>query len=261
LVAAGFDHEPDRARLDAGGKPAGVRVRLLDGFELTCDGDVVALPLSIQRLLAFLALQGRPVSRAYVAGNLWFERTEGNAHACLRSALWRLPHCSLPLVEATRSQLSLAPHVAVDVREQICLARRVINPALPLEDVDYRAVLEGELLLDWYDDWVLFERERLRQLRLHALEALAEHLTAQGRYGEAVEAACAALHAAPLRESAHGVLIRVHLAEGNRGEAIRQYRLCRSLLSRKLGLEPPAELDALVEGLSAEGRDGMVAKP
>jgi hypothetical protein len=72
----------------------------------------------------------------------------------------------------------------------------------------------GELLPGWYEDWVLVERKRLRQLRMHALEALAEKLTEAGRYGVAMPAAYAAVRADPVRESAHRAVVRVHLAEG-----------------------------------------------
>jgi DNA-binding SARP family transcriptional activator len=85
----------------------------------------------------------------------------------------------------------------------------------------------GELLPGWYEDWVLVERERLRQLRMHALEALAEKLTEAGRYGVAMQAAYAAVRADPVRESAHRAVVRVHLAEGNVLEALRAYELTR----------------------------------
>ena len=105
---------------------------------------------------------------------------------------------------------------------------------------------EGELLPGWYDDWLLLERERVRQLRLHALEAVAGVLADEGAYALAVEAALAAVRADPLRESAHRVLIAVHLREGNRSEAVRSYWTCRDLLARELGVGPSARLDELV---------------
>ena len=110
--------------------------------------------------------------------------------------------------------------------------------------------LTGELLPDWYDDWLLIEREKYRQLRLHALEALATQLTALARYGEAAETALTAIAGEPLRESAHRVLIRVHLAEGNPSEALRHYRLFRELLLTELGLEPSEQIAELVGGLT-----------
>ena len=104
----------------------------------------------------------------------------------------------------------------------------------------------AELLPGWYDEWVLLERERLCQLRMHALEAWAGKLAAAGRYGEAIQAACAAVGVEPLRESAHRALVRVHLAEGNVAEAVRAYESFRALLAAELGVEPTAQMDALV---------------
>ncbi|HEY6203669.1 MAG TPA: bacterial transcriptional activator domain-containing protein [Candidatus Limnocylindria bacterium] len=92
-----------------------------------------------------------------------------------------------------------------------------------IDDDDVRhALTGGELLADWCDEWVLLERERLRQLRLHALEVLTQRLVTVGRYADAMEVALAALRSEPLRESAHRAVISVHLAEGNRSEALRQ---------------------------------------
>ena len=82
---------------------------------------------------------------------------------------------------------------------------------------------------------LIIERERFHQLRLRALECICEALTAKGDYAGALEAALAAIAAEPLRESAHRALIGVHLAEGNRAEAVRQFGL-RSDSAR--GIEP-----------------------
>ena len=96
------------------------------------------------------------------------------------------------------------------------------------------------------DDWALIERERCRQLRLNALEELCACLTTDGRTREAVVAGVAAVAGEPLRESAHDVLIRAHLAAGNAGEALREFRLYRALLRDALGLSPSPRLGALV---------------
>jgi DNA-binding SARP family transcriptional activator len=71
---------------------------------------------------------------------------------------------------------------------------------------------------------VLLDRERTRQLSLHALEALCSRWTEMRRFGQAVQAGLAAVAGEPIRESAHRILMKAHLAEGNPGEAIRQYR-------------------------------------
>jgi DNA-binding SARP family transcriptional activator len=86
-------------------------------------------------------------------------------------------------------------------------------------------------------------------MRLHALEALAGHLAAAGRCGEAAGAATAAVRADPLRESARASLIQVHLAEGNQSEAVREFARYQALLHDDLGLEPTLRLRHLIEGL------------
>jgi tetratricopeptide (TPR) repeat protein len=80
-------------------------------------------------------------------------------------------------------------------------------------------------------------------------QALAAARLAAGRLGQALEAALAAVWGEPLRESAHRVLIKVHLAEGNYGEAMRQYRLYREQLNSELGLDPSPQIQALVRCL------------
>jgi DNA-binding SARP family transcriptional activator len=95
----------------------GTRLTLLNGFELVCDGVTVPLPMSAQRLVAFLALHRRPALRAFVAGALWLETSEERAQANLRSTLWRLHRCNKELVEVNVHQLRLGPRVQVDLLE------------------------------------------------------------------------------------------------------------------------------------------------
>jgi DNA-binding SARP family transcriptional activator len=228
-----------------------VQLSLLEAFELRCDGEPVPLPPNAQRLLAFLALRTRPVLRGHVAGMLWLDAAEGRAIANLRSSLWRLRRPGLHLVDAGTDQLRLAPELRVDFQEGEALARRLLDGTDGVEgdSLDW-APLAAELLPDWYDDWVLIERERYRQLGLHALEALAEHHLAARRCQPALQAALAAVSGEPLRESAHRILIQVHLAEGNSSEAIRQYRFYCSLIRERLGLGPSAQMRALVSTLT-----------
>jgi DNA-binding SARP family transcriptional activator len=129
-------------------------------------------------------------------------------------------------------------------------AQRLLDPAAQADDLVAPGVaLQGELLPGWYDDWVLLERERLRQLRMHALEVLAERLLAAGRHGEAIEAAYAAVRGEPLRESAHRVLVRAHLAEGNVAEAVRAHGSFCRMLDEELGVAPTAQMQELLRGL------------
>jgi len=219
----------------------------------------VRLAPSAQRLVAFLALQRRAVQRIYVAGTLWVDSSQEAANASLRTALWRVRRPHLRLVEASATHLALSSTVIVDLHETAAVAHRVTRQGATVEETDLdELALAGELLPDWYEDWVVLERERFRQMRLHALEALCNELASQGRYGEAVEAGLAAVAAEPLRESAHRAVMRAHLAEQNRGEALRQYAAFERLLREQLGLEPSLEMEKLREQCRAG--DGPVTR-
>jgi DNA-binding SARP family transcriptional activator len=239
------------------GRERELRLRLLGGFGLTCDGEPLALPLGAQRLIAFLALRDRSVQRVYVAGTLWLDTTEARSCANLRSALWRVRQYGCDVVRATGLDLRLDPVVRVDVAEAVGGAHRLLARAPAPGDLELAPVFMGDLLPDWYDDWVQSERERFRQLRLHALEALAERLIDAGRFGEAADACLAAVGADPLRESAYRVLIRLHLAEGNWSEAIRQYNLFTRLLRKELGLRPSPHMKELLLALPRAARPAL----
>jgi DNA-binding SARP family transcriptional activator len=228
----------------------GLRLDLLNGFELRFGRQEVLLPRSSQRLLAFLGVHGRPQLRSLVAGTLWADTHDERALASLRSALWRLNGAGHQLVESKGAHLRLAAEIEVDLAQATAHAHRLLDP-VPENDLEQlpASLLDAELLPDWYDDWVLVERERFRQIRLHALEAACDCLTARRRFAAAVTAGQAAVSAEPLRETAHRALIRAHLAEGNRNEALRQYRMCRRLLGDAFGVLPVAETTELVADL------------
>lgn len=230
---------------------AGLRVGLLGGFQLSSpEGVLPGAAAGSQRLLAFLALRSRPVTRTVVAGSLWPEASDARAHASLRSALARIRGSVRSAILTTFADITLAPGVGVDLYDARRLARRLMVPGGPIApgDMDEAAIrtLSADLLPDWYDDWVVIETEEWRQLRLHALERLADLLVEAGRFGDASAAALAAVRAEPLRESGYAALFRVHLAEGNQSEALRAFERYRELLRRELSLEPTPRLWNLV---------------
>jgi DNA-binding SARP family transcriptional activator len=226
---------------------------VLGEFRLRSGTDDVGVPRGSQRLLALLALRGGIVQRVALAGTLWPEAVERHAYSNLRAAIARLNGIGRRAVTASKLELSLAEGVTVDLHHAKLLARRLLDPSANPAPSDLSlaavATLSVDLLPDWYDDWVVAEAEDWRQLRLHALEALASHLTDAGRWGEAAGAARAAVRAEPLRESGHAALIQVHLAEGNQSEAVWEFARYRTLLRAELGLEPTSRLRELVRDL------------
>lgn len=227
-----------------------VKLTLIDSFQLTYDGKPARLPLCSQRLVAYLALRERPLLRIHVAGTLWLNSSEDRSYANLRTALWRLGGSRQAVVEATASHVGLSRAVVVDARRMAALARGLLEHPERADELE-SSELDGDLLPDWYDEWVLVERERLRQLRLHALEQLAGRAINQGNYGQAIDIALAAIQADPLRDSAHRMLIRAHVAEGNNSLAVRHYREYCRLVHGKLKLGPSPELRELVAGIVA----------
>ncbi|MEU7654366.1 BTAD domain-containing putative transcriptional regulator [Micromonospora taraxaci] len=229
------------------GLPPRYALRLLGGFGLEREGRAVAVPQGARRLLAYLGVR-QHCARSEAAGTLWPGSHEERARANLRTMLWRLHRVTPePLVQED-DRLALAAGVTSDVAILGAAATAFLAGGSSVIGVGLGvpALATGELLPGWYDDWVLAERERLRQTRLYALEALAERLTTQGRYSEAVQVALTAVHLEPLRESATRALIAVHLAERNINEAVRRFELFRADLGRELGVAPTPWLEQLV---------------
>ncbi|MGH2720933.1 MAG: AfsR/SARP family transcriptional regulator [Actinomycetota bacterium] len=227
------------------------RIRLLGRFGLSSCGSEVPVARGSQRLLAYLAVRRGPVPRMVVAGTLWPAVGEAHAYSALRSALARFDATSRSAVVVDDRDLALAPRVLVDLWDAEALAHRLLDGAAtgPGDGrLGSAAVLADDLLPGWYEDWALVEAESWRQLRLHALEALAASLTADGSFGNAALAALTAIRADPLRESPRAALIRVHLAEGNPSEARTEFARYSELLARELHLEPTDRLRSLVEG-------------
>ncbi|MFF3935065.1 AfsR/SARP family transcriptional regulator [Streptomyces phaeofaciens] len=226
-----------------------IAVRLLDGFAVQRGARTVTLPPSGQRLVALLALR-IGASRSVAAATLWPRASEERSGASLRTAVWRVNRAVPGLVVAQGTHVRLARETFVDNREFTARLRRVLQPPdgrqPPVPDDDgYSWLLSGDLLPGWYDDWVLLDQERTRQLRLHALEAGAHRMAAQGRHAGAMDLAFEAVRLEPLRESASRAVIAVHLSEGNTVDAVRHYEWFRDLLDTELGVPPSEQLAAL----------------
>lgn len=232
-----------------------VHLALLGGFECIYEGHSILLPLGSQRLLALLALRRSGVHRTVAGERLWHDSPPERAAANLRSALWRGKRLgNTTIIESVGPRLRLAPTVDVDLHQILdqhdALAHHgqschSISHHLPLVDV-----LTRRLLPEWSDDWMMLERGRWEEFRLHALENLAGQLLTEGWYLDALHTALAATSIEPIRETARRIVIEVYLAEGNTASALKYYQHYRELLRHELGVEPSTRLDQLVQGLT-----------
>ncbi|MGD9530221.1 AfsR/SARP family transcriptional regulator [Pseudonocardia sp.] len=231
-----------------------IGIQVLGGFGLRVDGRSVPLALGAQRLLGCLALTPGGLPRAIAAELLWPDSPRGRAGANLRSALWRARRYGhQALVECDGARLLLAPSVATDLHVALELAREPRHERHGREPADAErliAMLSEGLLMDWSDDWLLIERQRWDQIRLHTLEALAQQLMACGTHLVALKAAFAAVAIEPVRESAHRTVVEIFLAEGNTACALKHYQRYRGMVQRELGVTPSRHMTRLVQPLA-----------
>ena len=229
----------------------GAQLALMDGFTLRSGGAVRRLSASAQRLVALVALRGRAISRRRAAFTLWPDASEAHAYGSLRTALFRLRAvCPGGSVLESRSEFELGATVRVDVRRAYELAIRLESAGTLNGDTKELELLldGGELLPDWYDDWVLIERERFHELRVRALETLGALHLDRREVASAIRCSSEAVRADPLRESSRRTLISALLVEGNRAEALAHHRQFQELL-QPLGLVPSPRFDELAHDL------------
>jgi DNA-binding SARP family transcriptional activator len=119
--------------------------------------------------------------------------------------------------------------------------------ALVAASVSARPFLPGEEGA-FVDRW----RERLRSVRVRALEARAGALLLRRQFELAGRDAGTALELAPFRESALQLLMRANIAAGNAAEALRAYERTRRLMADELGVDLSPESRALFASILAE---------
>ncbi len=217
------------------------RITVLGAFTLTVDGAPVALNVDGRRLVAYLAVHPRPQARAALAADLWpgvaaAQRLLGEAVAAV----------DVPglLDAADTGTLALAADVAVDLADAMQLIRTL--PTLPAGAPVDTTLLTADILPGWTAGWIEIERERFRQLRLHAIEERSQRLITAGRFDDAVAMAKVAVRTAPSRESARRALIEAYVAQGDLAAAVNEYDEYQELLRSSLGGPVGHGLDGIV---------------
>jgi DNA-binding SARP family transcriptional activator len=232
------------------------RLSLLGGFEASLsDATRVVLPARAQALLARLALgSGQSQARDKLAALLWAEAPAPRARQSLRQALLAIRQAFLiadpPLLVDRRDVVALNP-AAVDV--DVEMFERLVTDGSPAALERASALYRGELLEGLaaqeapFEEWLLTERERLRELALEALGKLLGQRTSAGDVEGAIHTAVQLLALAPAEEAVHRTLMRLYARQGRRAAALRQYQICSAALKRELGLDPEPATRALFE--------------
>jgi DNA-binding SARP family transcriptional activator len=236
---------------------ARLTLTLLGGFRVRLNaGAPLALPTrKAQALLAYLAVPpGVAHPRDKLASLLWGSTVETTARTSLRQTLYALRKtlrgADPPPLRLEAATVALDPAaVTVDVDAFVQRTGETTPSAL----ADAIALYEGDFLEGLtvqeapFEDWLLRERERLREVALDALARLLTHQHAAGSIEAAIQTALRFLTLDPLQESVHRSLMQLYAETGRRGAALRQYQLCVATLLRELRTEPEAETKALYQ--------------
>jgi DNA-binding SARP family transcriptional activator len=242
-----------------------LQVCLFGQFELLQGDSFCSLPaaLDARTLLAYLLIHARRAfPRSVLADLLAPDLSEAQARHALSQALWHIRRCLPGLLESDASQVGIAPQVEVwvDALEFQVLAERCLagqdQPALAglRQAVD---LYRGDLLEGYYHEWVLIEREHLRDLYLQVLEALVIAYKVALQYQQALAIALRLVSADPLNEAAHREVMRLYHYLGRPAEALHQYETCRAVLQREFDLEPEAETTQVAQAIAQ--RSGRAA--
>ncbi len=237
-----------------------LHISLLGDFNLLyADQQVTSLNTTrLRSLFAYLVLhRDVPQQRQHLAFLFWPDATEAQARNNLRQLLHQLRQ-AFPDVEhflsADTHMLHWHPvtpcHLDVaEFQQALTLADAVVrrNDQHALQDALEQAdnLYRGELLPDCYDEWILPERDRLRQSHRQVLEQLLRLFEAQGDHVTAIRYAQRLLGLDPLSEDLSRRLMRLFALNNDRASALRVYHTCVTTLQRELGVDPdPATREA-----------------
>jgi DNA-binding SARP family transcriptional activator len=249
-----------------------LHIQLLGDFGLVYgDEPVTSIDTPrLQSLLAYLLLhRDAPQSRHRLAFLFWPDSPEAQALTNLRNVLYRLRH-GLPdadrFLHVDRNTLQWRSEAPFEL--DVALFERALqradealsgarNGASPDRDLAQAAleqavtVYEGDLLPSCYEDWIVPERERLRQAFQRALERLTRLLEDQREYRAAIRYAQQLLRHDPLHEVSYRRLMRLHTFIGDRAGALRTYHRCATVLEQELGVQPSPVTREMYERLLA----------
>ncbi len=215
----------------------------------------------VPALLAYLAVTRRAHSRDKLAALLWGEMSDADAKNNLRQALANLRKFFDEELTVTRDTVEFTGDCDLDSARfdsSLRLASSLDVEAGAATLGASLALYRGDLLEGFYvrdapdfEDWMLTERARLRELALGALHTLTQFHTSRGNFTEAITHASRLLAFDPWREEAHRQLMLLQARTGQVSAALAQYETCKKILEKELGVQPSLETTALYERIRA----------
>jgi predicted ATPase/DNA-binding SARP family transcriptional activator len=233
-----------------------LRIYLFGQIRLEYDGAALkfsALPKALPLWAYLLLHRAQPVERAALAFTLWPDESEPGALANLRRHLHELRRvlpAGQPWLLSDGNTVRWNPAAAywLDVAEfeQFSAADETLPQAVALYGAD--------LLESVYDDWLLYERERLHNLYSADLNRLILQSRAQADLAAALGYAQLLFSRDPLHEDALRQLMTLRYETGDRSGAVQEYEHFVRLLRRELSVDPMPETLALYEAIARNAR-------
>jgi predicted ATPase/DNA-binding SARP family transcriptional activator len=225
-----------------------LQVYLLGSFRVERDAQTIRFPArKVESLFAFLVLHPQSHSREKLSALLWGDSTDDQARHSLRTALATIRKAlGDDALIADRETVQLNPGFAVwvDAREISDFRFQISDSVSPQSEI-LNLKSEIDLLPNFYDEWILPERERLRAIYLDALLQIAQQHRAKSEYARAIEIVQKILTHDSAHEKAYQHLIFCLAATGDRIGALKQFDACEKKLRDELGVAPSPETIAL----------------
>jgi DNA-binding SARP family transcriptional activator len=236
-----------------------LEIRLFGQISIQQGGKpLLGLSSKANELLCYLLLhRERGHAREALAGLFWPDTPDHLAKKYLRQAIWRLQSKlasrELLIVQAGWVRINSAADAWLDIAEfeQVYDFHRDLRgqeltdrqaQALETAVVLYR----GDLIEPWYQDWCVYERDRLQLIYLTMLEQLMAHCEARRSYAKGVAYGQRIMRYDPARECTHRILMRLYYQAGDRTAALRQYERCAAAMAKQFNVHPSHETVALL---------------
>ena len=214
------------------------------------------------KLLCILLLNLKKIlHREHMAAILWEDYPTESALKYLRNALWRLRKkffendCRIEeflLITDETISFDHNSNYWLDIEEfenstlpELSLSSEELSNDLASKIGSALELYQGDLLESVYDDWCLYDRERLRLIHHNALFKLMQFYTLKGDYALGLDYGKRLLSLDSTREKVHRQMMWLYLKSGDRGKALQQYKCCKKILREELNLQPMQETHKL----------------
>lgn len=255
-----------------------LRISLFGGIKIEQQGQELTdfASRKADALVAYLARNPGMHQRERLATMLWDDRPQERALGNLRVVLTSLRKQLQSHITITRQTAGLTGDsgIWIDVAVFEGLVREVFSRSpepgsltpKDLEQLEQALDLAGEEFLAGFgirdaadfEEWIIYERERIQHLMVQALTLLTEHYLETQELRLGILWAQRMTEVEPLYERGHQLLMLLLHADGKRSAALAQYETLVAVLNEELGITPSIETQRIVERI-VQGDDGPVS--